>query len=135
MQRDSLGSRPVPGDALPEFELREDLDDLAIALQHAQRAVLAHPAAAKALMAALAAEGRRFGATPAGTRWRVTLERSRLAHELSAAFDLATLSVTDDEPDAMLPGNLIDVLFTIAERGLTDEIVNRLYEWEEGDHD
>jgi len=135
MQRDSLGPHPVPDDALPDFELRDELDDLAIALQHAQRAVLAHPAAAKALMAALAAEGRRFGATPAGTRWRATLERSRLAHELSAALDLATLSVADDEPNSMLPGNLIDVLFTIAERGLADEVINRLYEWEDGDHD
>ena len=95
---------------LPRLVLPEDDAALRAALQDLQRFVLKHPAAAQALFAAAAAEGRRYATTPQGAALRDRLARSPWVHRARFAFEATTARLLTEEADAAVPPGWFDAI-------------------------
>jgi hypothetical protein len=95
-------------DGLPRLTLREDDSAHREALQALQRFVLKHPAAAQALFAAAAAEGRRYAATPQGAALQGRLRQSPWLHRARLAFEGSTGRLLSEEAEAAFPPGWFD---------------------------
>lgn len=93
--------------------LTED-DFLKAAVAVVQRAVFAHPIAARAFFRAMAAEGRAFAETEEGQAWLVRLRGSPLLDRARTAFDTVTADALSEAPHQPLPTALVDALIRLA---------------------
>jgi hypothetical protein len=83
-------------------------------LREAQLLLLSHPVAVQGVVRALVAEGRRFGKTANGRRWRARLARSDLARRGRLMWQATALNMIEERSDSVLPTALLDaVLGTI----------------------
>ncbi len=78
----------------------EDLDE---AVRRLRRAVAAHPAAVRAAMDALAAEGRAYAQTPEGQELSRRLARSEYVSRLRSGWEIVSFGVADADADARAP--------------------------------
>jgi hypothetical protein len=107
--------------------LAPDEHDLRGWLREAHRILLEHPVAAKAAYAALAAEGRRHAATPAGASLRRRLLASPRVRRLALLFRSLTLGMLDDdEPAAALPSTYLDNLVRAADHPTLARLLSTL---------
>jgi len=94
----------------------QELDDpLSADLLAMQRAVLRHPVAAGALYRGLVAEGRSFAETEDGARWADQLRRSVLLRRVRVAWLSVSGNLLSEQSEALLPGQLIEVLASTAQ--------------------
>lgn len=121
---------PDTGDGLPTLDIGGDGDPALRVLRTLQKVLLQHPVAAQTAFNALVAEGRRFAETPEGREWHSRLVGSSLVQRARLVFDLSTLSMLEDEPPELLPSSYVDVIFMLASSPSGDEILNRLFRWE-----
>lgn len=116
-------------DGLPRLVVRGAEDHVLQGLRELQLAVLAHPAAARGLFAALVAEGRRFAATPEGRRWNEVLVRSDLVRRVRMAWDASTLEQLahpDGAESAVLPSVILDAMVGAAQSPALEKLLTRL---------
>jgi hypothetical protein len=123
MQADGL-----PG--LPRLVLQEQ-DTLERLVRHAQRLLRRNPTAARALVRALLAEGRRFSTTPAGRRWQALLASSDLISRgrllwLAAGFD--RLLEGGDEPGVLPSDWLVFAANVLQSTDIEALLIERLRE-------
>lgn len=98
------------------------------ALRGLQEMLLEHPRAARRLLGALAAEGRRFAETAEGERWLARLDGSRWLHEARLVFQMTSLSLLEHlEEPAALPSAYLDAFFMAAAAGDPDGLLDRLF--------
>ncbi len=116
------------GMAAFELLVEEPDDELAQLLFELRWLVLKHPIAAQAAYRALVAEGRRFGATPEGQRWRERLEGSELVRRGKSIWELGTLGMLDADTERVLPTQLIDAFARAAARRDIEEALARRLE-------
>ena len=121
--RDVLASRT----GIPVVDLKFADDDAEVLLRRLQAAVIQHPAAAQAIFNSLVAEGKKFADTPEGSVWKTKLQKSRLVQAARLVFDLATLSLLEEDRDAILPSTYLDILFMLASSGRSDAVLDRLF--------
>lgn len=98
-------------------------DELSEVLAQASLLVLKHPAAAQALLHALIREGRRFGATEQGRRWREVLAGSEFVQRGRALWDATNLKLIEDDPETLLPTAVIDAIAQVLGRGDLQELL------------
>lgn len=91
-------------------------DELEEILQQTALLLLKHPLAAQSLIYAFIAEGRRFGATPEGRRWRELLAGSEFARRGRALWDATHLNMLEDDPKTLLPTTIVDAIVQILGR-------------------
>ena len=118
-----------------EHELDLDLPTLAIGepdeavtdmLRELQRAVLLHPEAARALLHALAREGRMFAQTVEGARWKQRLMRSDLLARALIVTQTATAFALDEVGPGGTPSALVDAIAAAARTPGRDVLIERL---------
>lgn len=95
--------------------------------------LLRHPVAAQAAFAALVREGRRFGATEEGARWRAALADSELVRRGRTLWESSLLNMLEDDPDAILPSGLFDAVTRAFSRGELGDLVQTLLGGKGGD--
>ena len=113
-------ARPSPDD-----DAERRLIDAAIRV-HAL--LVEHPLATRALVSALAAEGRQFAGTPAGERLRDQLLRSRLVRRGALLWNSLTMGLIDDTEPTALPSAYVDVLVELSERVDLERLLGKMNE-------
>jgi hypothetical protein len=101
---------PPPGDGptsggCEDPERHEELDHV---LRETQRIIFKYPIAAQAVIAAFAAEGRRFAETDEGREWRERLERSELYRRGREIWHLGTLGMFSAHAPGVLPSVMVE---------------------------
>lgn len=109
MISEESGRQPVTTEGvgiLPRLILRDDDNHtLILLLRFIQRLLVQNPAAVRAVVQAIVAEGKRFAKTTEGQHWKETLTRSELvqrgrfiwqAYGLDSALDTAPVLVPSD---------------------------------------
>jgi len=123
IDRETPQLRPAPPDTTDGTE--RAVVDL---LFGARRAVLGNPAAARGLHDLLVAEGRRYAATPRGSRLRDALAGSEAVENLRRVWEMVSFNVLDGPagPNAA-PDAWADLLAdAVIGHGLDDSILARL---------
>jgi hypothetical protein len=107
----------------------ERTDRLQAALEAVSAGVARHPAACQAAFAALAAEGRRFAATPEGAELRARLGQSELIARARLLWDgLFARQLEPRESQTRLPGELLEELLgALGQPGL-EGLISRVHE-------
>ena len=95
-------------------------------MRQAQRAILEHPVAAQALFAGLVAEGRRFAATEEGADWQEALSRSDVLHQVRPVWEVISLNMLQEDPEAVLPSSFVDALVTVGSAEHLEAMLSRL---------
>ena len=129
-----MSDRDLIEDEMPRVELRDPVPTEMALLRALQRAMLTHPVAAQTAFTALMAEGRRFGETPDGRRWKERLVKSALLQQACYVFDLTTLGMLEEQSGSSLPSSYLDALFMVAASGDADALLNQLF-WSGDDRD
>jgi hypothetical protein len=111
---------------VPELVVRDDAEAVVDLLRDVQRAVLAHPEAARALFGALVREGRMFAQTAEGQRWKEKVAGSALLERALLVWQSATLWMLE-ERDAATPSALIDAIASAATSPERDLLLDRLF--------
>lgn len=101
-------------DTAPRLVLREDNDTLIRWLRHGQRLLTQHPQAARALVQALVAEGRRFAQTPEGQQWKETLTRSAWVQRGRLIWEAYHLDALLESEPAIMPTAWLDMIGSAA---------------------
>lgn len=103
--------RPERGDVSPGRDVSPEVEELADLLRSARAAMLKDPVGARALVAFLAAEGRRYAETPTGAMWRDALLASPYLDHLRDLWESVSLDIFDhvDEED-LVPTAWVDML-------------------------
>jgi hypothetical protein len=103
-------SREVADDAAPRLILSTPDEGIERLLAQLTVVVLRHPIAAQAAFKALVAEGRRFGETADGRRWRAALADSELVRRGRAFWEASLLNLMEDHADAVVPSGIVDAI-------------------------
>lgn len=111
---------------VPEFELSDD-DEVATLLRAAQGAMLRHPAAAQAMLRALAAEGRAFARTPEGAALRERVARSDLVRRGRVVWEVATLNALEEHGETLLPSKVLDAMAKATRARDLEPMLTRLF--------
>lgn len=91
-----------------------DLTEALALLREVRTAILEHPLAAQGLFAGLVAEGRRYATTPEGAAWHESLSRSEVLHRARPVWEVISLHMLEEDPDAVMPGAYADALLAVA---------------------
>jgi hypothetical protein len=113
-------------DDVPELVISDADDAILALLRELQRALLLHPEAGQALYASLAQEGRLFGQTEDGRRWRERIERSALLERALLVWQNAAMWMTEEARDSGAPSALIDAVAAAAMSPRRDSLLERL---------
>jgi hypothetical protein len=112
-------------------EHEHDTDELARLVTDTHRMLLAHPAAARRVFAALVAEGRRYAETSAGRVLQRQLVGSARAQHAARLFRALNMGMLDDDRETRLPSTYLDNLMRIVDEGrveeLTADLLTRLW--------
>lgn len=101
--RGLAGDPPPPAASQPTSATSEDL---VTALRRTQLAIGTHARTLRPIVAALAAEGRRFAATSEGERWRAAIAASPLARRGRGVWEALSMQAFDGPLDAAFSGHL-----------------------------
>lgn len=111
----------------PTVEIGEDAEVTAL-LRHVQDAILAHPVAAQAAFAALAAEGRAFAQTEEGAAWARRLTGSRLVEKARAIWEVTSLNVLEDDETTVVPSRIVDAFVKLTHERALEKILAQFKE-------
>ncbi len=100
---------------------------LAALLRALQLALLRHPLAARAAIAGLVAEGRRFAETAEGAELGRALEGSELLAHARLVWKIASLGSFDEDAPEILPSAYLEGLLLTAASGDPDAVLDRLF--------
>ncbi len=121
-QQPVTGEEPGP---LPRLILHDD-NTLLRLLHFFQRLLVRNPQAARAILQALVAEGRRFAGTPDGQRWKKSLSTSALVQHGRLIWQAYGLdSLLDSEP-VLVPSDWLDYLIDGIEKADLETILSQL---------
>ena len=95
---------------LPTLRLESEADFFARAIDAASRFFLQHPWATHSLIAHLAEEGRRFGETDEGARWRSWLVATDIPAHCQRLWDASPLKLVGDGSPDQTPQALVELL-------------------------
>lgn len=104
----------------------DDDDDVRAAVHGIHGALLRHPVAAKAIVAALVAEGRKFAATPEGGALQQRLTASRRVRRATVLWRSVTLGLLDCDDGDALPRMYLDTLLQLVDSAQLEETLARL---------
>ncbi len=107
----------TPADAAAEAPLAEDSDSTAAIIERLRRAQLLlfkFPIAAQSAFAAFVEEGRRYGRSIEGARWKQALEGSPLLGEVQGILNALSLGTLRESPDTLIPSAIVDLLTSAA---------------------
>jgi hypothetical protein len=97
-------------------------------LRELQLAILVHPEAARALMAAFTREGRAFAQTPEGAETKERLRRSELVHRALLVWQTSTMWMTEEGASAgATPSALVDAIASAARAPGRDKLLDQLF--------
>jgi hypothetical protein len=113
--------------------LRGDDDVTRRAVHAIHLALLHHPVAAKAMFAALVAEGRRFSQTPDGATLRARLAGSRRVQRWTVLWRSITLGLLDDASTDELPTMYVDALIQLVDDPDLEGVLGRMLTELEGE--
>jgi hypothetical protein len=102
-------------------------DRLVAVVRRVHRLLLEHPVAAKAAYAALAAEGRAYAATPAGTALREHLLQSRRVRRASLVWRALAMGMLDEADPGALPSTYLDNLIRAVDRADLEKLLGQLH--------
>ncbi len=125
-------TNPELADESARLVLHEDDDTLTQWLIRGRQLLMDHPRAARAVVRALVAEGRRFAQTPEGQLWKGILVRSewvRRGRLIWEAYHLDAL--LEDEP-VLLPTAWLDMVASAAANPELETILSTLIVEETG---
>jgi hypothetical protein len=106
----------------------ESMADLVARLRRAQLLFLKFPIAAQAAFAAFVEEGRRYGKTAEGERWKHALVGSPLLKEVRGILSSLSMAALRENPSTVLPSSIVDLLVSAASRGGDiDELVAKAF--------
>jgi hypothetical protein len=83
-------------------------EEIAALLRQLQRLIVRYPFAAQPLYSALLSEGRQFAATAEGQVWQARLAQSAMMQKARVVWDVTTLNVLEDDPNAIVPSKLLE---------------------------
>ncbi len=113
---------------LPVLELTEAAAggdaELRRGLREAQRIIFKYPIVSQAVIAALAAEGRRFSETDEGRLWRARLSRSDLYRRGREIWYLGTSGVFGEKSTGVLPSAMVEAFVQAASRLDIESVVD-----------
>jgi len=96
---------------LPRLILRdEDNHTLILLLRFIQRMLVQNPAAVRAIVQAIVAEGKRFAKTTEGQRWKETLTRSELMQRGRLIWQAYGLDSPLDTGPVLVPSDWLELL-------------------------
>ena len=122
-------------DPTPRVVLRDPEDDLSALLRWGQLLLIQYPVAAQALFHSFVAEGRAFAETAEGRRWQEELAGSELIRRGRVVWEVGTLNLLEEDPDAVVPSKLLDAIVQAAGVDALEPFLSRLFEsrWEGSD--
>lgn len=114
---------------VPELEARDVDRSLVDWLGQFRDAVVRHPVAARAIVRALVAEGRRYAETGEGAEWKARLQANPRVSRAHAVWDTTTMWLLEGaEGEAPpLPSTLLDAVVMTATRPDRDALLRRLF--------
>ena len=116
------------GAASPRVVFRDPEDELSGVLRKCQLLLLKYPVAAQAVFRAFVAEGRAFGKTAEGRRWRQELSSSDLIRRGRVVWEVGTLNLLEENADTVLPSKLLDAVVYTAGIEALEPMLSRLFE-------
>jgi hypothetical protein len=119
--------RPTGG-ASPRVVLGDPEDELSTVLREAQMLLLQYPAAAQGIFRSFVAEGRAFGNTAEGRRWRDQLANSDLIRRGRVVWEVGTLNLLEEDGETVLPSKLLDAVVQAAGVDALEPFLSRLFE-------
>lgn len=118
----------VAARGVPTIAIRDDSEAIVALLRELQQAVLCHPEAARALMQALAREGKAYAQTPEGAAARTQLQRSELVRRALLVWQTATLWMTEEGGNVgTAPSALVDAVASAAASPNRDKLLDQLF--------
>jgi hypothetical protein len=114
--------------SIPTLVFDERDDELSSILNAARRAIQAHPIAAQAIFAALAAEGRRFAETPEGREWKERLAGSDLLERARLVWDTVSLTAITEDASEPLPSAYLEGVLRAAAVDALEPLLSRLFD-------
>lgn len=102
-------------------------DELAELLRQFQRLIVRYPFAAQALYSGLVAEGRRYVSTPEGQEWARRLAGSDLLRRGRAVWDVTTLNVLEEDPNAIVPSKLLEAFVQMSSKASLEQTLQSLF--------
>lgn len=122
----TLDSFPDTLDEPPRLVLQEDDGALARWLLRGQRLLTQHPRAARALVRALVAEGRRFAETPEGRRWKEILVESEWVRRGRLIWEAYHLDALLEAEATLMPSAWLDIVAAAAASPELETILSTL---------
>ena len=122
----ALGEQ-VAEELLPAPLPVDDDPELVEILRALQRALFRHPLAFRAAFAALAAEGRRFAATPEGAAWRDARAAADPMPRARLFGRMLGFSMLEEDAPERLPSAYLEALFRLAGHPAADRLLDRLF--------
>lgn len=129
LARESVAQIEAARQARDDAPRSEEADAELLLRETAVRAhafLVEHPLAARALVSALAAEGRRFAATEDGAALRARLLGSRLIRRGSLLWNSLTMGLIDGTEPSALPSAYIDRLVELGQHPDLERILNAM---------
>ncbi len=118
---------PADGPVGDAAELAELEERLLVVLTAIRRAVLSHPAEARAVVGLLVAEGRRYAATETGAQRYAAMADSAQVERLQVIWDKVSLNLLDDlVDDEAVPVAWVDLVRDLAAGSGLDRLADRL---------
>ena len=107
-------------------EIDQDAELVAV-LEHARRALFAHPIAAQAAFSALVAEGREFSKTREGAIWQERLLNSGMIEKAETIWEGVALNVLEDDETTVVPSLILDALVKLLHERAVDAVLTKLH--------
>ena len=128
MSNERPGKQSMTGnepDPLPRLILH-DSDALLRLLHFFQRLLVRNPQAARAIIQAIVAEGRRFAGTSDGRRWKQSLTTSALVQHGRLIWQAYGLDALLENEPALVPSDWLDYLIDVMERADLEAVLSQL---------
>ncbi len=102
--------------------------ELNAALRRLQRLIWRYPFAAQALYSSLLNEGRQYRQTEEGKQWEERLRRSDVLRRARAVWDVTTLNMLEDDPEAIIPSKLLEAFVQASSKKSVESQLRSLFE-------
>lgn len=112
--------------SIPTLTIQDPDGGINETLLQLQKAVLKHPAAAQAIVAALTAEGRQCAQSEEGQAQLATLADSDLLQKLWRVWEGTTLWALNPDETSALPSAYVDALFMAAGSQDIEQVIEEL---------
>ena len=117
---------PIESELLPRLVLTEENEALSRLLLEGQHLLVRYPQAARAIIQAFVAEGRKFATTSEGSEWKTRLAQSPLVHRGRFIWDAYSLDALLENEADRLPSAWLDVILAAVANPDLETILSNL---------